>query len=99
MDHQKLKKMSAQDIQDLIQDVLHNKDFDPNNVDNNMHQRLMCAVQDWKMDILNMWQEGDGEQDTRFFNCKVEIVLLELLADEQLEDCQYFSFKEYKHAH
>ena len=27
MDYQKLKKMSAQDIKDLIQDVLHNKEF------------------------------------------------------------------------
>ena len=28
MDHQKLKTMSAKDIKDLIQDVLHNKEFE-----------------------------------------------------------------------
>ena len=32
MDYQTLKKMSAQDIKDLIQDVLHNKEFDVDEV-------------------------------------------------------------------
>ena len=45
---------------------------------------LMCAVAD-EVDIHNMWQEGDGEQDVRFFKRKVEVVLRELLADERLE--------------
>ena len=49
-----------------------------------MHQRLMRAVADGEMDIHDMRQEGDGEQDVRFFKRKVEIVLLELLADERL---------------
>ena len=31
-----------------------------------------------------MWQEGDGEQDVRFFKRKVETVR-ELLPDERLE--------------
>jgi hypothetical protein len=46
LDYQKLKKMSAQDIKDLIQDVLHKKEFNSNEVDNNMHKRLMRAVSD-----------------------------------------------------
>ena len=84
MDYQKLKRMSAQDIKDLIEDVLHNKDFDSDEVDHNMHERLMRAVAYGEMDIHDMWQEGDGQQDVRFFKRKVEVVLLELLADERL---------------
>ena len=85
MDYQKLKRMSAQDIKDLIEDVLHNKDFDSDDeVDHNMHERLMRAVADGEMDIHDMWQEGDGQQDVRFFKRKVEVVLRELLADERL---------------
>ena len=38
MDYQKLKMMSVQDMKDLIKDVLHNKDFHPDGVDDNMHE-------------------------------------------------------------
>ena len=92
MDYQKLKKMSAQDIKDLIQDVLHNKEFDIDEVDHNMHDRLMRAVADGEMDILDMWQEGDGVQDVSFFKRKVEAVLRELIADAQLEGYQYIRY-------
>ena len=52
MDYRKLKKMSAQDIEDLIKDMLHNKEFDPDDVGDNMHERLICAVDDGEMDIM-----------------------------------------------
>ena len=97
MDFQKLKTMNAQDIKDLIQDVLHNDNFDVDEVDHNMHDRLMHAVADG-MAVHDMWQEGDGEQDVRFFLRKVEDVVRELVADERLEGCQHFAFKEYKNA-
>lgn len=98
MDFQKLKKMSARDVKDLIQEVLHNEEFDSDEVDHDMHERLMRAVAEGEMDIHDMWQEGDGPQDVRFFKRKVEVVLRELLADERLEGCQHFAFKEYKNA-
>jgi len=96
LDHQKLKRMSAVDLRDLIRDVLHNPEFNASEVDHDMHERLMRAVEVGEMDILDMWQDGDGEQDVRFFKRKVEVVLRELLADERLEGCQHFAFKEYK---
>jgi len=96
LDHQKLKRMSAVDLRDLIQDVLRNPEFNAEEVDHNMHERLMRAVEEGEMDIIDMWQEGDGAQDVRFFKRKVEVVLRELLADERLEGCQHFAFKEYK---
>jgi len=98
LDHQKLKRMSAVDLRDLIRDVLHNPEFNASEVDHNMHERLMRAVEEGEMDILDMWQDGDGEQDVRFFKRRVEIVLRELLADERLEGCQHFAFKEYKNS-
>ena len=38
MDYPKLMMMSVQDIKDLTKDVLHNKDFHPDGVYNNMHK-------------------------------------------------------------
>ena len=98
LDYQKLKRMSARDLKDLIQDVLHNPEFNADEVDHNMHERLMRAVADGQMDILDMWQEGDGQQDVRFFKRRVEVVLRELLADERLKGSQFYSFKEYKNS-
>jgi len=98
LDHQKLKRMSAVDLRDLIRDVLHNPEFNAGEVDHDMHERLMRAVEEGEMEIIDMWQDGDGAQDVRFFKRKVEIVLRELLADERLEGCQHFAFKEYKNA-
>ena len=40
MDDQKLKMMSVQGFKDLIKDVLHNKDFYPDGVNNNMQEIL-----------------------------------------------------------
>ena len=96
LDHQNLKRMNAVDLRDLIRDVLHNPEFNASEVDHDMHERLMRAVEDGEMEIIDMWQDGDGAQDVRFFKRKVEIVLRELLADERLEGCQHFAFKEYK---
>ena len=90
--------MNARDLKDLIQDVLHNPEFNAADVDHNKHERLMRAVEDGQLDILDMWQEGDGQQGVRFFKRRVELVLWELLADERLEDCQFYAFKEYKNA-
>ena len=97
MEFQKWKNLNAQDVKDLIQKVLHNDNFDADDVDHNMHERLMRAVAD-ELDIHDMWREGDGEQDVRFFKRKLEAVLRELLADERLAGCQHFAFKLYKNA-
>ena len=64
-----------------------------------MHQRLMRAVEDGQVDMLDTWQEGDGsQQDIRFFTRRVEVVLGELLGDERLKDCKFYAFKEHKNA-
>ena len=39
------------------------------------------------MDILDTWQEDDGEENVRFFKWNIESVLRDLLADERLAGC------------
>lgn len=75
---------SAKDLEQLIQDVLHHPDFSPEEVDHDMHARLMAAVAEGHIQVHDMQLDGDGEQDLRFFKRPVETVLRELLADERL---------------
>ena len=62
--------------------MLHHPEFNTADVDHNIHDRPTHAVEDGQMDVLDMWQEGDGQQDVQFFEHRVEVILLELLADE-----------------
>ena len=91
LDHQRLKIMNASDF--LIQDMLHNPEFNAGDVDHNMHERLMRAVEDVQMDKLDIWQEGNGEQHVQCFKHRVGVVLRELLADERLKDCHFYALK------
>jgi hypothetical protein len=45
-DHCKLYTTSKAELKDLIQKVLHHPDFDPDQVDHDMHERLMLAIED-----------------------------------------------------
>ena len=65
LNHQRLKGKKARHLKDLIQFVLHHPELEFNaaNVDHNMYERLMRAVEDGQKDILDMCQEGDGQQD------------------------------------
>ena len=98
LDFQKVKAMSAADIRDLFHDVLSQPDFDSEDVDADMHNRLMRAVDTGETEVHDMWAQGDGEQDVRFYMRNVESVVRELLADERLAHHQHFAFKEYKNA-
>ena len=40
------KKLDATFVKDLIQKVLHHPDFNPNDVDHDMHERLMGAIEE-----------------------------------------------------
>ena len=50
--------MNARDLKDLIQDVLHNSEFNADDVDHNIDERLIWAVEDRQIDILDMRQAG-----------------------------------------
>ena len=50
------KKVDAKFIKDLIQKVLHHPDFDPDDVDHDMHERLMAAIEEG--DLEDRFEEG-----------------------------------------
>jgi hypothetical protein len=84
---------NAAELKDLIQRVLHHPDFNAEEVDHDMHERLMRAVEDGDIEVLDMWEEGDGLQDNTFVKRKVSKVLMELLSDERMAGRQHFGFK------
>ena len=95
-DFAKEKKVDATFIKDLIEKVLHHPDFDPDEVDHDMHERLMGAIEEGDLQVIDLKGDGDGEQDVRLFKRPAGKVLRELLADPRLAGCQHFAFKEYK---
>ena len=55
----------------------------------NADNALYGAVEHINTDILDIWKEGNCEQDVRFLKQSVETVLQELLADKLLAGCQH----------
>ncbi len=53
----------------------------------------MRAVEDGDIEVIDMWEEGDGVQDNTFVKRKVSKVLMELLSDERMAGRQHFGFK------
>jgi len=51
---------NAAEVQDLIQRVLHHRDFNANEVDHDLHERLMRAVEQGDIEVIDMWEEGVG---------------------------------------
>ena len=58
----------------------------------------MKAVEDGNVEVINLWEGGDGMQDLQLYKRPAERVLSELLADARLAGCQHFALKEYKDA-
>ena len=81
-DHCKLYATSKAELKDLIQKVLHHPDFDPGQVDHDMHEtwRLMRAIEEEDILIWDKWEEGDGRNDSSFYLRPLKKVLEELLS-------------------
>jgi hypothetical protein len=91
--------LTATDIKRLIEDVLHNPDFNADDVDTDMLERLANSIDSGDLEIMNMHQEGDGAQKLELFKRPAEMVLRELISDIRLAGCQHFAFKEYLDPH
>jgi hypothetical protein len=89
-EHVRRHNVNATELKDHIQRVIHHPDFNANEVNHNMHQRRMQAVEDGGIEGIDMWEEGDGLKDVKR---KVAKVLMELLSDERMASCQNVRFK------
>ena len=58
-----------------------------------MHERLMAAIEEGDLEVINLKRDGDGEQDVRLFKRPAGKVLRELLADPRLAGCQHFALR------
>ena len=47
-------KSGAAELKDLIQQVLHHPDFDPQDVDHDMHDRLMRCIEDEDIQVIDL---------------------------------------------
>ena len=54
-------------IKNLIQKVLHHPDFDPDDVCHDMHERQMTAIEEGDLEVIDLKEDGDGNQDVRLF--------------------------------
>ena len=97
-EHVKKYKTGAAELKDLIQEVLHHPDFVVNDVDTNMHERLLACMEAGDIEVIDLWEEGDGNQPVQPYKLPGLKVLRELLADKRLAGLQHFAFKEYKNA-
>ena len=68
--------------------MLHHPDFDPDDVDHDMHERLMAAIEEGDLEVIDLKEDGDGNQDVRLFKRPAGKVLRELLSDPRLAGCQ-----------
>ena len=92
-EHVREYKNGAAELKYLKQKVLCHPNFDPKNVDHDMHERLMWAIEDGNIEVLDLKEEGDGDQDESLYKRPALKVLRELLSDERLAGHQHFSFK------
>ena len=66
-DYASASSLNARDIKRLIEDVLHNPDFNADDVDTDMLERLVNSIDSGNLEIINMHQEGDGAQKLELF--------------------------------
>ena len=47
--------------------MLHHPDFDPDDVDHDMSERQMTAIEEGDLEVIDLKEDGDGNQDVRLF--------------------------------
>ena len=69
------RTLTGAGLKALIEDVLRNPEFNADDIDRNMMERLNKAIDDGEFEIFDMWKEGDGHQDVRLFTRNLEKVV------------------------
>jgi hypothetical protein len=72
--------------------------FDVREVDTNIHKHLMRCLAAGDIEVIDLWEEGDGNQPIQLYRRPGIKVLRDLLADERLAGLQHFALKEYRNA-
>jgi hypothetical protein len=67
-DHIQKYKTGTAELEDLIQEVLHHPDFDVREVDTNMYERLMGCLEAGDIEVIDLWEEGDGNQPVQLLS-------------------------------
>jgi hypothetical protein len=83
--------LTATAIMNLIKDVLKDPEFNANNVDTDMLQRLQAAIDSGDLQVINMHKDGDRPQILELFARPVGKVLRELIGDLRLAGHQHFA--------
>jgi hypothetical protein len=99
IDYAKKASLTAKDVIILIEDVLHNPNFNADEVDTDMLKQFAYSIDSGDLEIISMHQEGNGAQKLDLFKHPVEKVLCELMRDIWLAGSQHFTFKEYLDPH
>jgi hypothetical protein len=95
-EHVKKYETGTSELKDLIQEVLHHPDFNPRDVNHDMHQRLMDSIAHCNIEVIDLWEGRDGAQEVMVYKLLVLKVLRELIGDESLAGHQQFAFVLYK---
>ncbi len=73
-DYANKASLTANDVIALIENVLHNPNFNADDVDTDMLKRLANSINRVDLEIISMIQEGDGAQKLELFKRPVEKV-------------------------
>ena len=82
------------ELKDMIA-LLKRTDFDPAEIDTDLHKRVADAIQDGYIKRFDMRvNRRDGDQDLSMWMRDVEEVVREIMGDERFKGHQNFSFEE-----
>ena len=75
-------------------ELLKRPEFDPSDIDSDLHARLAKAVHENVIKAFDMRESSrDGDQDLTMWMREVEEVVREIMEDVRFEGHQHFSFK------
>ncbi len=65
--HANKVSLNANDLKILIEDILHNSNFNAEDVDTDMLKRFAASIDSGDLEIISMHQEGSGNQKLELF--------------------------------
>ena len=89
------RTLTGADHKALIEDVLRNPEFNADDIDRNMMERLNKAIiDDGEFEIFDMWKEGHGRQDVKLFTRNLEKVVRGFRPSKYRCDCALTTWPE-----